>query len=150
MRRSRNGIFHLHCSTPWSNTLRVCVAAMSTCVLLVASCALAYGQDRPLSTTLGSVPSGHWISIFLQGAGHFYFTYHTLTGRIFLRLSNGKVVRVTADKTPSPRCILTGDLFSATTCSMRRPIPHRAKHYGGLIPHESAAQSHSFSLVAIW
>jgi hypothetical protein len=48
----------------------------------------------------------------------FYFTYHTLTGRIFLRFSNGIVVRLTADKTPSPRCVLTGKMFRATTWSL--------------------------------
>src|SRR5215470_13450434 len=46
-----------------------------------------------------------------RGARHFYFTYHTLTGRIFLLLSNGIVVRLTADKTPSSRCVLTGKMF---------------------------------------
>jgi len=37
-----------------------------------------------------------------RGARHFYFTYHTLTGHLFLRLSNGIVVRLTADKLRRP------------------------------------------------
>ena len=45
-----------------------------------------------------------------RGARHFYFTYHTLTGRIFLRLSNGIVARLISDETPSSLCSLTGDV----------------------------------------
>jgi len=65
----------------------------------------------------------HWlrfsgaVAIRSRGARHFSFTYHTVTGRIFLRLSNRIVVRLTADKTPSSRCALTGKMFRATTCS---------------------------------
>src|SRR3974390_2884545 len=45
-------------------------------------------------------------------------TCHTLTGRMFLRLSNGIVARLTPDKTPSSHCVLTGKMFRATTCSL--------------------------------
>jgi hypothetical protein len=38
-----------------------------------------------------------------RGARQIYFTYHTLTGRIFLRPSNGIAVRLTAHESPSSR-----------------------------------------------
>ena len=66
----------------------------------------------------------HWlrsqgaVALRSRGACQIYITNRTLTGRMFLRLSNGVVARLTADKTPSSRCVLTGKMFRATTCSL--------------------------------
>jgi hypothetical protein len=79
------------------------------------------GQAKTF-VSLAQVSGSSGISL-ARGARHFYFTNHTLTGHIFLRLSNGIVVRLTADKSPSYRCVLTGKMFHAATCSLSRPIP---------------------------
>jgi hypothetical protein len=51
-----------------------------------------------------------------RGARHFYFTNRTLTGGRILRLSNGTMVGLTADKSRSSRRVLTLKRFRTTKC----------------------------------
>jgi len=71
----------------------------------------ATGEDVCI---IGSDPQGA-VAIRSRGAQQICFTYHILTGHIFLRFPNGLVVKLTVDKTPSSRCVLTAKMFRATT-----------------------------------
>ena len=58
------------------------------------------------------------VKLLRNSARQLYFTNHTLTGNRILRLSNGTMVGLTADKSPSSRCVLTAKRFRTTKCPL--------------------------------